>query len=112
MPRGRGEPRHEAHGRRQVRRRQVGAAIVGVADDDLVGAAGETAFEHGVEVASHEPPGAFVGRAAGFDLVFGDHAGAALEVDADEQLHGVSRRAAPSADGLGGGGAAQARGVK
>ena len=54
---------HQTHGRRQPVGREVGAAIVGVADDDLVGAAGETALDDGVEVTPHEPPGPLVGRA-------------------------------------------------
>ena len=47
----------------QARRVEVAAVVVRVAHHDLVGAGGEAALEHGVEVGAHVLAGALRGRA-------------------------------------------------
>ncbi len=66
---------------------QVVAAVVGVADDDLVGAGFEAALEHGLEVAAHEPARGLPVVSAVVGLGQPADAAYALEIDADEDLH-------------------------
>ena len=66
---------------------EVVAVVVSVADDDLVGAAFETALDDGVEVAAHEAARVLPFAGAVLDLGEPADPAHAFEIDADEDLH-------------------------